>query len=151
MICKAGGITKRDLGTIRIENRETHVELNAAVVDRFFAQLGEGGRLEKQIVAMPMREQEHARPERSEPPQRQQRQDTQDSPKRGERPTERQDRQERQERTASARPGRKERQSFEPRRGKPPAGKSAAGKHPAGKHPAGGKPHKKKKTWNPAD
>jgi ATP-dependent RNA helicase DeaD len=67
MLCKAGGITKRDLGTIRIENRETHVELNAAVAENFFAHLGEGGRLEKNIVAMPMREQ-GARSERQERP-----------------------------------------------------------------------------------
>ena len=135
MLCKAGGITKRDIGTIRIEDRVTHVELDAAIADSFFTHLDAGGRLEKNIVAMPMREQEHARPERSERPQRK------------ERPAERQDR---QERPATARPGRKERQTFEPRRGKPPAGKHAASKHPADK-PAGGKPHKKKKTWNPAD
>ncbi|MEQ1820527.1 MAG: DEAD/DEAH box helicase [Terricaulis sp.] len=148
MICKAGGITKRDIGTIRIEDRVTHVELNAAVVESFFTHLDAGGRLEKNIVAMPMREQEGPREERRERPQRQERFDRPDSrPQRQER-SERQDRPpraerpaERQERPATARPGRKERQGFEPRRGKPPAGK----------HPAGSKPHKKKKTWNPAD
>jgi ATP-dependent RNA helicase DeaD len=95
MICKAGGITKRDIGTIRIENRETHVELNAAVVDRFFAHLGEGGRLEKNIVAMAMREQQ-ARDERQE------RRPRHDRPQR------------------DTRPARQER--LEPRRDKRPAG-----------------------------
>lgn len=129
MICKAGGITKRDIGTIRIENRETHVELNAAVADRFFAHLGEGARLEKNIVAMPMREHSgrDERPQRQQPQERPQRE--QWSPERADR----------QERPAAARPGRKERHKSE-QRSKPAANKSPAGK-----------PNKKKKKkWNPA-
>ena len=149
MLCKAGGITKRDIGTIRIEDRVTHVELNASVVEAFFTHL-DNGRIEKNIVAMPMREHEGPREERRERPQRAERQDRsqrqerqdrpqrQEGPERQERP-QRQDRQDRQERPAAARPGRKERQAQDARRGKPPAGKQ------------GGKPHKKKKKWNPAD
>lgn len=121
MLCKAGGITKRDIGTIRIEDRVTHVELDAAIADRFFTHLDAGGRLEKNIVAMRMRQEESARPERHE-----------------RRP---EPRQERQERPPTARPGRKERQGPDARRGKPSAGKS----------PASAKPHKKKKKWKPAD
>jgi ATP-dependent RNA helicase DeaD len=109
MMCKAGGITKRDIGTIRIENRETHVELNAAVVDRFFAHLGEGARLEKSIVAMPMREQ-GARDERQEHRPRQER------PNR------------------EARPVRQERQ--DPRRDKRPANKAAPKPKKKKWHPA---------------
>jgi len=150
MICKAGGITKRDIGTIRIENRETHVELNADVIDRFFTHLGEGARLEKNIVAMPMRE--HAarderpqRAERQDRPQRQERAPRRDErPERQERPqreTWSPERADRQERPAAARPGRKERHKAEQR-----------GKPPANKHPAAGKPNKKKKKkWTPAD
>lgn len=146
MICKAGGITKRDIGTIRIENRETHVELNAAVIDRFFTHLGEDGRLEKNIVAMPMREggghddrqerREH-RPHRDDRQERPQRQERSERPQRAAWSPEQADR---QERPAAARPGRKERQNFEPRRGKSPAGK-----HAAGKHSDRGNPNKKKK------
>jgi ATP-dependent RNA helicase DeaD len=88
MICKAGGITKRDIGTIRIENRETHVELNAAVADRFFSHLGEGARLEKNIVAMPMREQ-NGRDEHQERRQRKDRPDRDTRPARQERRQER--------------------------------------------------------------
>jgi len=137
MLCKAGGITKRDIGTIRIENRETHVELNAAVVERFFTHLGEGARLEKNIVAMPMRE-SGAREERSHREQPRQRRDVR--PQREKWSPERADR---QERPAAARPGRKERERQ----------KSAQlGKPPASAHPAAGKPNKKKKKkWTPAD
>ncbi|MBC7769727.1 MAG: DEAD/DEAH box helicase [Phycisphaerales bacterium] len=49
MLCKAGGITKRQIGSIRIEQHETHVEIDAASVDAFIARIGEGGRLEKSI------------------------------------------------------------------------------------------------------
>jgi ATP-dependent RNA helicase DeaD len=49
MLCKAGGITKRQIGSIRIEQHETHVEIDAASVENFLAHVGEGGRLEKSI------------------------------------------------------------------------------------------------------
>ena len=138
MICKAGGITKRDIGTIRIEDRVTHVELNAAVIESFFTHLDADGRIEKHIVAMPMRT--DTQPDQHERPQRPQRSERPERPQRQDRP----DRQERSDRPA--RPGRNERQAQDARRGKPPAGK-----HPAGGKPPKGKPNKKKKVWNPAD
>jgi ATP-dependent RNA helicase DeaD len=49
MLCKAGGLTKRQLGAIRIHQHETHVEIDAGAIDAFFHRLGEGGRLEKSI------------------------------------------------------------------------------------------------------
>lgn len=49
LMCKAGGITKRQIGAIRIQQFETHVELDAASIDGFMARLGDGGRLEKSI------------------------------------------------------------------------------------------------------
>ncbi|GAM97605.1 helicase domain protein [alpha proteobacterium U9-1i] len=49
MLCKAGGLTKRQLGSIRIQQNETHVELDAGSIDAFFTRVGEGGRLEKNI------------------------------------------------------------------------------------------------------
>jgi ATP-dependent RNA helicase DeaD len=143
MICKAGGITKRDIGTIRIENRETHVELNAAVIDRFFTHLGEGARLEKNIVAMPMREsggrdERTQRDERPQRPERPRREERQERPQREQWSPERADR---RERPAAARPGRKERHKTE-QRSTPPANKNSAA----------GKPNKKKKKkWTPAD
>ncbi len=67
MLCKAGGISKRQIGTIRIQQHETHVEIDAASVDSFFAHLGEGGRLEKQIRATRLSgPPEEARPHRAE-------------------------------------------------------------------------------------
>jgi ATP-dependent RNA helicase DeaD len=51
MLCKAGGLTKRQLGTIKIHDYETHVEIDANVINDFMAHVGgDGGRLEKQIV-----------------------------------------------------------------------------------------------------
>jgi ATP-dependent RNA helicase DeaD len=144
MLCKAGGITKRDIGTIRIENRATHVELNGEVAERFFTHLGDGARLEKNIVAMPMGDFRDERPQRQEQPRRPERQDRprrDDRDERPQRPKWSPDQQDREQRAAPARADRKERQNLEPRRGKPPAGK----------HPAGGKPNKKKKKWTPAD
>lgn len=49
MLCKAGGITKRQIGSIRIHDHETHVEIDAAHVDGFIERTGEGGKLEKSI------------------------------------------------------------------------------------------------------
>jgi ATP-dependent RNA helicase DeaD len=50
MLCKAGGLTKRQLGTIKIHDHETHVEIDAASIDAFMARIGgDGGKLEKQI------------------------------------------------------------------------------------------------------
>lgn len=51
MLCKAGGISKRQLGSIRIEQHETFVEIDAASIDGFMRRIGEGGRLEKSIHA----------------------------------------------------------------------------------------------------
>jgi len=49
MLCKAGGLSKRQLGAIRIHQSETHVEIDADSIDAFFERIGEGGRLEKSI------------------------------------------------------------------------------------------------------
>jgi ATP-dependent RNA helicase DeaD len=53
LMCKAGGITKRQIGSIRIQQNETHVEIDAASVDAFMARL-DGGRLEKSIFVTRM-------------------------------------------------------------------------------------------------
>lgn len=50
MLCKAGGISKRQLGSIQIGPHETFVEISAASMDGFLARIGEGGRIEKGIV-----------------------------------------------------------------------------------------------------
>ncbi|MES1202866.1 MAG: DEAD/DEAH box helicase [Pseudomonadota bacterium] len=49
MLCKAGGITKRQLGSIRIDQNETYVEIDAGIVDDFLARIGKGGHIEKSI------------------------------------------------------------------------------------------------------
>ena len=49
MLCKAGGLSKRQLGSIRILDNETHVEIDALSIEGFMAQVGEGGKLEKSI------------------------------------------------------------------------------------------------------
>ena len=75
MLCKAGGISKRQIGSIRIQQRETQVEIDAASVDAFLARIGEGGHLEKQIRvtrlhAPPEESRAAARAEHGAPPQR---------------------------------------------------------------------------------
>jgi len=50
MLCRAGHITKQDIGAIRIQAGETHVELAAGCVDRFLAGVGPSGKVEKNIV-----------------------------------------------------------------------------------------------------
>jgi ATP-dependent RNA helicase DeaD len=78
MLCKAGGITKRQIGSIRIEQTETHVEIDAASIDGFMAHIGEGGRLEKSIHVK--------RLDRAPPPQTERRERRPPPPAHSERP-----------------------------------------------------------------
>lgn len=50
MICSAGNITNRQIGAIRIHNKETHAEISVDCVDKFFELVGDGGTLEKNIT-----------------------------------------------------------------------------------------------------
>ena len=54
MLCKAGGLSREDIGAIRINPSSTHVELTKDAADRFFATLGDGNSLEKGIRAFPL-------------------------------------------------------------------------------------------------
>jgi len=69
MLCKAGAINKRQLGAIRIQQNETHIEIDAASIENFLAHIGEGGRLEKGIrvkrIDAPSHEGIPSRPERA--------------------------------------------------------------------------------------
>jgi ATP-dependent RNA helicase DeaD len=49
MLCGAGGITKRDIGSIRIQAEESHFELTADATERFLEAIGPGRILEKNI------------------------------------------------------------------------------------------------------
>ena len=49
MLCGAGGLTKRDIGSIRIQAEESHIELATGAVDRFLEAVGPGRILEKNI------------------------------------------------------------------------------------------------------
>jgi ATP-dependent RNA helicase DeaD len=49
MLCGAGGITKRDIGSIRIQADESHFELTANAVERFLEAVGPNRILEKNI------------------------------------------------------------------------------------------------------
>ncbi|MCG6114116.1 MAG: DEAD/DEAH box helicase [Mesorhizobium sp.] len=49
MICKAGGVTKRDVGSIKIDDTETRFEIAGAKADAFAAQVNQG-KLERGIV-----------------------------------------------------------------------------------------------------
>ena len=50
MLCGRGNITKRNIGAIKIHQKETHVELTADCADSFFKTVGEGGKIEQNIV-----------------------------------------------------------------------------------------------------
>ncbi len=50
MLCKAGGITKNDIGAIKIHQTETHVEMKSTSVDKFLEAVGPGRTLEKSIT-----------------------------------------------------------------------------------------------------
>lgn len=50
MLCRAGHITKREIGAIKIQASETFVELTASSVDKFLEALGAGAKIEKNIA-----------------------------------------------------------------------------------------------------
>lgn len=49
MLCRAGHITKNDIGAIRIQGRISYFELTPGSVDQFLTALGAGGKIEENI------------------------------------------------------------------------------------------------------
>ena len=49
-ICRAGHLTKRDIGAIKIHQNETYIELTAEAKERFLAAVGPSRRIEKNIT-----------------------------------------------------------------------------------------------------
>lgn len=56
VLCKAGGLSRDDIGAIRINPGDTHVELTSEAAARFFEALGHGATLEKGLRAEPLEE-----------------------------------------------------------------------------------------------
>ncbi|MEQ9505941.1 MAG: DEAD/DEAH box helicase [Hyphomonas sp.] len=54
MLCKAGGLERDDIGQIRINPVNTHVELTSQGAMRLFEKTGESGRLEGSLMAIPL-------------------------------------------------------------------------------------------------
>jgi len=50
MLCRAGHITKRDIGAIKIHQNETHIELSPESVDKFLEAIGPSRKVEKTIT-----------------------------------------------------------------------------------------------------
>lgn len=50
MLCRAGHITKNEIGAIRIHQMETHVELHPECVEKFIEAVGPTGKVEKQVT-----------------------------------------------------------------------------------------------------
>ncbi|PHS79174.1 MAG: ATP-dependent RNA helicase [Rhodospirillaceae bacterium] len=50
MLCRAGHVTKNEIGAIRIHHDETHVELEPGSVDRFLEAVGPSRKVEKTIT-----------------------------------------------------------------------------------------------------
>ncbi|WP_417774372.1 DEAD/DEAH box helicase [Stappia sp.] len=53
MICNAGGVTKRDVGAIKIDDTETRFEISADKAARYAKQIEQPGSLEKGIMIAP--------------------------------------------------------------------------------------------------
>lgn len=49
MLCRAGGISKAEIGAIRIEQNESHVEVAPEAVDGFLAAIGPDKKIEKNV------------------------------------------------------------------------------------------------------
>lgn len=56
MICKAGGVSKRDVGSIRIDDAETRFEIAAEKAAGFAEQISRPGSTERGIVIAPAEE-----------------------------------------------------------------------------------------------
>ncbi len=54
-LCRAGNITKKEIGSIRIHENETHVELAPDIIDKFFEAIGPSRKLEKSITVDKLR------------------------------------------------------------------------------------------------
>ena len=63
MLCRAGHLTKRDIGAIRVQTSETHVELAPDCVERVLEAIGPDGMVEKTISMAQMK---GAPPEKSD-------------------------------------------------------------------------------------
>ena len=50
MLCRAGGLSREEIGAIRVQSDESHVELLAASLDGFLERLGDAMRLEGALV-----------------------------------------------------------------------------------------------------
>lgn len=56
MMCGAGHLTKKQIGAIRIAEKETFVEIEASSANKFFAAVGDGGEIEKNITVTLLKE-----------------------------------------------------------------------------------------------
>jgi ATP-dependent RNA helicase DeaD len=54
VICTGGGITKREIGAIRIQESQSYVQIKATHADKFFATVGPNGDIEKGIRIAPV-------------------------------------------------------------------------------------------------
>ncbi|CUI71074.1 DEAD/DEAH box helicase [Cognatishimia activa] len=70
MLCKAGNLTKDDLGAIRIQDNETYVQVLSSSVDGFLAAIGPDQKVEDAKIEKVDGEPKLERPERSERPNR---------------------------------------------------------------------------------
>jgi ATP-dependent RNA helicase DeaD len=66
MICKAGGVSKRDVGSIRIDDTETRFEISGDKAADFATRISEPGSTERGIVIAPAGE-AGARPWQAKP------------------------------------------------------------------------------------
>ena len=161
MLCKNGGITKRQIGSIKIQQHETLVEIDAASIDGFFARIGKDGHIEKSIRVTrldgaPSQRQE-PRPEQRNEHRKERRPDRREEQRPDQRPEQRNE--QRQEPRKDQRSEQRAERS-DPRARKPAHNAHAARPKPKGEHrpasanQAAAPKHQKKKPqkkWHPAD
>ncbi len=75
MLCKAGGLARDDIGQIRINSGNTHVELTPKGAQQLFDTVGESGRLEGSLQAFPLPGVPELEPFSSDAPRRERRDD----------------------------------------------------------------------------
>ena len=93
MLCRAGHLTKRDIGAIKIQEEESHVELSSDSVERFLEAIGTEGVIEKNITIKRLDNAptggEQAAPKQSQKPTQQPRRDREPARKFNHQPSDR--------------------------------------------------------------
>ena len=136
ILCAAGGLTKKDIGFIKLMRDETFAQISARKADAFFGALGAPMMLEKSIRVTPLEgEPDFAAAPRADGPR-------DGRPKRDQKPGKKPFRKNQDDKPKGGRPDTPRPEGGEPKAGKPPFRK-AKGKPSFGKNAPPKKKHRK--------